>query len=71
MSFAAERVDDERVVGAFGAADRHEGRQAGDRVAGPRAGDADRVGAVGAVDDDGVGLAVAGAAARRCRPGRG
>ena len=49
----------------------HDGRQAGDGVAGPAPRDADRVVAVGAVDDDGVGLAVAGAAARRRRAGRG
>ena len=59
---AAEGIDDERVVGPFGALDGHQGRQPGDGEAGAAAGDLDGVGAVGAVDDDRVGLAVAGAA---------
>ena len=64
---AAERVHDELVVGPFGALDRNSGRQPGHGEAGPAAGDLDRVCVGGAVDDDGVGLAVAGAAAGRAR----
>ena len=62
---AAGSVDDELVVGSFGALDRHESRQAGHGEAGPGAADLDCIISGGAVDDDGVGLAVAGAA-----PGR-
>ena len=41
---AAQRVDDERVVGPFGVRDRHQGRQAGDRDSRSRADDVDDVG---------------------------
>src|SRR5262249_48330755 len=60
----AQRLDDELVVGPFGTGDVHNGVQAGDGVAGARAGHLDLVGPVGAVDDHGVGRAVADAAAR-------
>ena len=62
---AAQGVDDERIVGPFGVGDVHLGRQPdhGDRSS--RAEDVDDVVAVGAVDDDGVGLGVAGRAADR------
>src|SRR5262249_18016299 len=59
-----EAVDDQPVVRRLGAGDVHLGGQAEDGNAVLVAGDNDRVVAGGAVDDDGVGLAVAGAAAR-------
>ena len=64
---AAQSVDDELVVGALGAADRHSGRQAGHLEAGPAPAIWTLSALFGAVDDDGVGLAVAGAAAGRAR----
>ena len=64
---AGQRVDDQAVVGRLGAGDVHPGSQTQDvRVAGV-AGDRNGVVAGGAVDDDGVGLAVADAAAGRAR----
>ncbi len=60
---AGQGVDDQPVVGRLGAGDVHLGGQAEHRDAARVAGDADDVVAVGAVDDDGVGRAVAGAAA--------
>ena len=62
---AGQGVDRQPVVGRLGAGDVHLGGQAEDGDAARIAGDHDRVGVVGAVDDDGVGLAVARAAARR------
>ena len=62
---AGEGVDVECVVGGFGAGDLDLGGQAGhEDVAWCRA-ESDVVGVVGPVDDDGVGLPVAGAAGRR------
>ena len=60
---AAQGVDDERVVGPLGVGDVHLGRQPDHGDRGPRAEDVDDVVAVGAVDDDDVGL-------RRRRPCR-
>ncbi len=62
---AAQRVDDECVVGPLGIGDVDPRRQPehGDRR--PRAEDVDDVVAVGAVDDDDVGLTVAGRPADR------
>ena len=67
---AAQGVDDERIVGPLGVGDVHPGRQPehGDR--GPRAEDVDDVVAVGAVDDDDVGLRRRRPCRRSCRPGR-
>src|SRR5581483_5442016 len=62
-----QRIYDELVVGPLGALNRYQGGQPGNRVSGPAAGDLDRVGVGRAVDDDGVGLAVARAAAGRAR----
>ena len=66
---AAQGVDDERVVGPLGVGDVHLGRQPehGDR--GPRAEDVDDVVAVGAVDDDDVGLRRRRPCRRSSRPG--
>ena len=64
---AREGVDRELVVRRFDPRDVHRGGQARDRDAGRRAGNHDPVGTARAVDDDGVGLAVAGAAAGRAR----
>ncbi len=62
---AGQGVDRQPVVGGLGARDVHLGGQAEHGDAARVAGDGDHVVAVGAVDDDGVGLAVARAAARR------
>src|SRR5262249_54074378 len=59
---AGQAVDGQPVVGPLGAADRHEGRQAGRGVTGVRAGDLDDIVPAGAVDDDGVDLGVTGTA---------
>ena len=64
---AAQGVDDQPVVGGLGAGDVDLGGQTDDGDAARVAGDRDHVVAGGAVDDDGVGLAVADAAARRRR----
>src|SRR5262245_6122652 len=60
---AGQGVDREQVPGGLGAGDVDLGGQAEDGNPGRVAGDHHRVVAIGAVDDDGVGLAVAGAAA--------
>src|SRR5262249_14428888 len=60
---ARKGVDCELVARAITSRDVHRSRQARYRDAGRRTGDFDVVGAGGAVDDDGVGLAVADAAA--------
>src|SRR5207244_4951464 len=62
---SAEGVDDEGVVGPFGVFHDYGGRQAVHREGGAAAHDLDEIVAVGAVDDDGVGLTVAGGAAGR------
>ena len=68
---AAEAVDRQLCRAASTCAMRHRGRQGPLTVTvPPLPDDLDRVGAGGAVDDDGVGLAVAGAAAG-APPGRG
>ena len=64
---AGQGVDDQAVVGRLGAGDMHPGGQTQNVSAAGVAGDRDRVVAGGAVDDDGVGLAVADAAAGRAR----
>ena len=58
---AAEPVEDEPVVGHFGEEDVHRGLQAEHVDAAGVARDAEDVGAVGAVDGDGIGRAVAAA----------
>src|SRR5207244_10857986 len=62
---AGQGVDRPPVVGRLGAGEVHEGGQAEDGSAARGAGDHDRVGAVRAVDDHGIGLAVARPAPRR------
>ena len=64
---AAEAVDGERVVGSFHTVNGDFSRQPFNRNAGAGVDDRDVVGGCRAVDDDGVGLAVADAAAGRCR----
>src|SRR5207237_4210384 len=64
---AAQRVEGLRFFPPARAGHVHAPRQSGHGIAGPRPADRDRVGAVGTVDDDAVGRAVAGAAARRGR----
>src|SRR5262249_43348457 len=64
---AALGVDGELVAGRLASGDLDGGRQPGDGHAGGRAAHPDHVRPVGAVDDDGVGRAVAGAAPRRGR----
>src|SRR5262249_5726682 len=61
---AAQRLDDELVVGRFGPGDVHGSVQADYGVAAARADDLDVVGPARAVDGDRVGRAVAGAGAR-------
>ena len=62
---AAQGIDRQPVVGGLGACDIHLGGEAEHGDAARIAGDGDHIIPVGAVDDDGVGLAVARAAARR------
>src|SRR5262249_15129047 len=57
--------DDERIVGRLGVGDVHLGRQPDHGDRGPRAEHVNDVVAVGALDDDGVGGAVAGRPAER------
>ena len=65
---AREGVDRELVARPIASRDVHRGGQARDRDAGRRARNLDLVGVVGAVDDHGVGLAVAGP--RACSTGQ-
>src|SRR5262249_3051661 len=62
---AAEGVDSQLVIGPLGATHRYGGMQANDGVTRARARDLNRIRAIGAVDDDGVGRAIADATARR------
>ena len=64
---AAERIHDEPIARAFRALNRHQRRQAGHGETGAGALDLDRIVVSGAVHDQSVGLAVAGAAAGRAR----
>ena len=64
---AGQGVDNQAVVCRLGAGDMHPGSQTQNVSVAGVAGDRNSILTGGAVDDDGVGLAVAGAAAGRAR----